>query len=460
MEKNMESKAIPVVLSCDKNYALPMYVTFLSILKNREKETEYQFYFLIQPEVDNIYRETMDACLAEEGMPAAEWIDMGHAYEEAYVHVRHLSYAAYYRLRLASLLREQEKCIYLDVDICVCRDLTPLYETELGDDYIAGVKAAGYYYPESKVRKQLDMLQIEAFDRYINSGVMLMNLKKIREDGLEQKFEQLVENKFTSEDQDVLNCACYPHIKILEPKYNLMTKYPVADMGGYDEEKCLQICYDRESWRAAVEDPVIIHFADFRKPWLYLEQAFADRWWGFFDFGISRMRQQVTDVSAVLIDFYKFTQYRHAVKEGDLREESKKRRERYEARIQKIRDEKSELNEKLQRTYAEKSEINAKLKKTYGEKSEINAKLQQTYDEKAERGKQIRALTKELQAEKKKTEKQELKIAEYKEKSKKLESRLKKREKKYDELFVMYKKLEKRSIVCWVKKLIRKIRGK
>lgn len=456
----MKGRTIPVVLSCDRNYALPMYVTFLSILKNRGEETKYKFYFLVQPEVDKLYKEAIDNCLVKEGMPEAEWIDMGHAYEEAYVHVKHLSYAAYYRLKLASLLKREEKCIYLDVDICVCQDLTSLYEIELEGDYIAGVKAAGYYYPDSKVRKQLDMLQIEAFDRYINSGVILMNLKKIREDGLEQKFEQLVENKFTSEDQDVLNCACYPYIKILEPKYNLMTKYPVSDMDGYDKEKCLQICYDKESWRTAIENPVIIHFADFRKPWLYVEDVFAERWWEHFNDGIFWMRQQKIDVSVVLIDFYKFTQNRHAMKEYDLKEEGKKRLEIYEKKLQNVYDEKSELNRKLQRTYKEKSEINAKLKKTYEEKSEINAKLQQTYDEKAERGRQIRALTEELQEEKEKIEKQKLRIAEYKEKSRKLESRLKKKEKKYDELFVMYKKLEKRSIVCWIKKLLRRIRGK
>ena len=128
------------------------------------------------------------------------------------------------------------------------------------------------------------------------------------------------------------------------------------------------------------------------------------------------------------------------------------------SRLEQANDKINELNRKLQQTYAEKSEINAKLQQTYAEKSEINAKLQQTYSEKAERGRQIRALTNDLQTERKKIEKQELNLEDCRARFKKLELRLKKKQEKYDELFFMYKKLEKRSIVCWFKKLIRRIK--
>lgn len=50
---------------------------------------------------------------------------------------------------------------------------------------------------------------ISDFDTYLNSGVLLMNLKKIREDKLERRFAELAEEDWESQDQDILNIACH-----------------------------------------------------------------------------------------------------------------------------------------------------------------------------------------------------------------------------------------------------------
>lgn len=65
-----------------------------------------------------------------------------------------------------------DKCLYLDVDIVVQNDLTELYEQDMEEYYIAGVKAAGYYYPPEKKQRNMDRLEMPAFDQYINAGVL------------------------------------------------------------------------------------------------------------------------------------------------------------------------------------------------------------------------------------------------------------------------------------------------
>ena len=138
------------------------------------------------------------------------------------MHISHTSYATYYRLQLPSLLSDYDKCIYLDVDTCVCVDLTDLYQTNMSDYYIAGVIAAGYLYPEENVQKKTAELEIDNLEAYINAGVLLMNLRKMRNDHMDDVFQKLMARKYTSQDQDILNKACYGHIKILHQILNYL----------------------------------------------------------------------------------------------------------------------------------------------------------------------------------------------------------------------------------------------
>ena len=45
---------------------------------------------------------------------------------------------------------------------------------------------------------------------------------------MEEQFEKLMERDYSSQDQDILNVACYGKIKILPLKYNVMNKYYVS----------------------------------------------------------------------------------------------------------------------------------------------------------------------------------------------------------------------------------------
>jgi glycosyltransferase involved in cell wall biosynthesis len=93
----------------------------------------------------------------------------------------------------------------------------------------------------------------------------------------------------------------------------------------------------------------------------------------------------------------------------------------------------------------EKDYIQNRLNQTFREKSEINRKLQITYGEKRERGVQLKEVKKEL-----KEIRTELK-------GKKKE--IAKNQKKYDSLHKNYKKLERRSVICWMKKIFRKVKS-
>lgn len=328
---------IPVVLAADNNYRYPLMVTLLSSLMNAKKNTKYQFIILVSDQFDMESMELINKLLKQYDMPEAAFYNMQDNYQNIEMQIKHISYATFYRLQLPELLKEVEKCIYLDVDVVVKKDLKEFFDIELGDNYIAGVKAAGYYYPEEKKTATISLLEIDKLDQYINAGVLLINLKKMREDKLTETFEKLLEKNFPSQDQDILNAACYGHIKVLPLKYNAMTKYNVGIKDEYDRIECLHICYTREEWNEACETPVIIHYADRWKPWQDLRGIFVQEWWKY----IKVLNQYIDCFQWLIQNISKY--------EEDTACDFRKKQ--------------AELKEKLQQTYDEKYERGQKIKR-------------------------------------------------------------------------------------------------
>ena len=75
----------------------------------------------------------------------------------------------------------------------------------------------GYYFNENFNCRRL---HLPSMRKYLNAGVLLINLKQIREDNMTKKFIELSKKNYLSQDQDVLNVACYGKIITLHPKYN------------------------------------------------------------------------------------------------------------------------------------------------------------------------------------------------------------------------------------------------
>ena len=187
------------------------------------------------------------------------------------IKIPHITLPTYYRLLIGDLLpNEIDKCIYLDVDICVCKDLSELFNIDIKDNYIAGVVSPGYYFYENKNCKRLNLSSMK---QYLNAGMLLMNLKKIRKDNMTKKFIELSKRNFDSQDQDVLNVACYGKILTLPPKYNTQV------LKLKENNPLLRKLYKKKDIIEAINAPHIIHYSNKRKPWNSLEIYMEKYWW-------------------------------------------------------------------------------------------------------------------------------------------------------------------------------------
>ncbi len=154
----------------------------------------------------------------------------------------------YYRAFIASMFPNYEKAVYIDSDVILRADIAELFDLDLGDKVIAATvdpKVAAI--PE--FRDYVKNIGIPA-DEYINSGVMLMSLKKLRKTKYLKKMITIItedDPDLVAPDQDFLNAILRGQILHLDQKWNVG-----PDM------------YDRLPKSAK-----IVHFNLMNKPWHY-----------------------------------------------------------------------------------------------------------------------------------------------------------------------------------------------
>lgn len=294
-EGNSESESphvIPIAMATDNNYVLPTLVAVTSMLENKDKNTRLDFYIMISGKVTRENRNSMRKIQKLYSNCSVKLIDMKDRFSSDYIKPSHITTPTYYRLCLPSLLPNIDKVLYLDGDIVVTRDLWRLYNTDLKDNYIAGVKAFGQQtWALNKSLNYAKRLGVKDLTQCINAGVLVMNLKQMRKDNLEDKFNDYVptlkKRGLTLNDQDVLNAVCYNKIEFLSPIYNAFQHVKFS----YDTMPILIDCYDSQEFKEACLNPTIVHYTSSNKPWKNSKCRFYDKWEKYHKILNSKMKK-------------------------------------------------------------------------------------------------------------------------------------------------------------------------
>lgn len=155
---------------------------------------------------------------------------------------------------------EVDRVLYLDPDIICINDLKPLYRKDFrGNAFVA----TNYKY-KTKWVQPFNNLRLRNFDseNYFNSGVVLMNLKKLRQiERAEHIVDVIRENKsfLILPDQDIFNLVF--NNDILEEDWRIYNMNPKV----YEK---LKILFPHKFNYAIVEERVVfIHYSGKHKPW-------------------------------------------------------------------------------------------------------------------------------------------------------------------------------------------------
>lgn len=128
---------------------------------------------------------------------------------------------AMFRCSLPELLPDLNRIIYLDADLFVNRDIKELWDVDVREYCLAGVVDEGvavHNYP--RILNKYPEIKKES---YFNSGVLYMNLKKLREFGNLKKLvvDFLIENPEADlPDQDALNVLFHDKVLYLDGSWN------------------------------------------------------------------------------------------------------------------------------------------------------------------------------------------------------------------------------------------------
>ena len=117
------------------------------------------------------------------------------------------TYMVLIRAALSKIFPNLDTILSLDTDTIINENISDLWETPLNNYYLAAVRE-----PEKSINDKI----------YINMGVVLFNLKKIREDKIDDKIIYALNTiSYEYNEQDCINELCAGKILELSSDYNV-----------------------------------------------------------------------------------------------------------------------------------------------------------------------------------------------------------------------------------------------
>lgn len=259
----MMQDSLHIVLSSDENYAEFVAVVIVSLF-----ETNKNHNICVHLLSNGIKDSTIDALKRHVPQGRGELFvyDISNTREKLNANLpTTISIAAYSRLLVQNILPPNiERVLYVDTDVVFNGDISSLWEIDLQDCYMAGVSDI---WPGTKMKR---MVGLDESELYVNSGVLLINLKAWREEDLESKIIAFLNNHngvVYHHDQGIINGVCKGRKLMLHPQYNTTSNF-YSHPYKYSVKNVVPF-YSEEEFEQAKNKPKIIHFTPglFDRPW-------------------------------------------------------------------------------------------------------------------------------------------------------------------------------------------------
>ena len=221
---NENNNVIPIFMAVDNNYIPFLGVALKSIIDNVSQQNRYEIKVLYTSVTEENKKKIEEYQTENVGI---EFVNLSYKLQEIQEKLytrNYFSNTTYFRLFIPELYPEYDKAVYIDSDTITLVDIAKLYNTEMGDNLIAGIPdGAVQAIPifQDYVEK---VVGVSNYNNYFNAGIIVMNLKALREYKFQEKFLYMLEKiKFeVAQDQDYLNRLCKGRVKLLGFEWNRM----------------------------------------------------------------------------------------------------------------------------------------------------------------------------------------------------------------------------------------------
>lgn len=253
---------IPIFFAVDDNYIPFLGVALKSLIENASKEYKYAIKILYT----SVSGENIKKIMKNENeIFNIEFVNLSSQVEKIRdkLYTRdYFSNTTYYRLLIPELYPQYSKVIYLDSDIIVLKDITKLYKTNIENKLLAAA-------PDDVIQT-IDVFRnyaekvvgVSNYENYFNAGILVMNLKELRDFKFKEKFMYLLSTtRFSvAQDQDYLNRLCKGNIVLISKAWN---KMPVSGD-----------CVERSKIN-------LVHYNLAFKPWKFDNTLYQEYFWKY-----------------------------------------------------------------------------------------------------------------------------------------------------------------------------------
>jgi lipopolysaccharide biosynthesis glycosyltransferase len=253
---------IPVFYSIDDHYAAPFAVSLQSLQAHAHDPRGYRVIVLAQ----NLRQKTRDT-LAEiitNPLIHLEFVtidtDTLAQIDDTANKLRcdYFTFTIYLRLFIPQLFPQLNKAVYLDADTLVLEDVAKLFDHHLAQQLVGAVSDP--FIANDPITNRYAQVAIGVpAAHYLNSGVLVMNLKAMREVDFTGHFLSLLHTyhfQSLAPDQDYLNAIVQQRVLWLDASWNRQGDAGLAQ---------------------------IVHYNLFAKPWHYANVAYQDEFWYYAD---------------------------------------------------------------------------------------------------------------------------------------------------------------------------------
>ena len=241
--------SIDICVSLDNKYIYIQLVSIESVLVNCNKNKTYLIYHILcSPDVteNSIF---LLKSLVNKYPFNLEMIfyNMSNSFMSLYVPT--IPEPKFYRVS-APIIIDVDRIIHLDGDTLTLKDLTKMYNLDFNDNYILGFL--------DYLSDDIDYLGINS-TKYINTGVILINLEKMRNDNKIVDLFNFINKKVKLKrwDQTILNYVLYPNIGSLSSEFVIFNFYDELDIRKYSS--FLRTKVNTSEIIESLKSPTVIH---------------------------------------------------------------------------------------------------------------------------------------------------------------------------------------------------------
>jgi lipopolysaccharide biosynthesis glycosyltransferase len=273
LQESSQSCPISVIAGADDRFAIGLAVTLFSALANLAPGSAIDFY-IIDGGISDRNKQKLQQVLTRDLISVGlHWLQPNlEALQTLQVPDR-WGLATFFRLLAPELLPpDLDRVIYLDSDLVTEGNLLELWETELGNCPALAVQ--DYWIPYVSMPCALpetyQQLGLPPDAAFFNAGMIVLNLKRWREENLAQKALDYA-HRFHTVDQEAINAATAGEWKRLDLIWNVQVcgvarpAMKLPDQPG-----------------KLIQEAAIIHFNSPDKPWQPLYKLYGGERFAYY----------------------------------------------------------------------------------------------------------------------------------------------------------------------------------